>query len=441
MESLVDVNGKKYTFQGNWVDGSAWQRFGLYNSYVVIREDGSVMKMPAHAGELVPGSTEDLVAVIRSIDPRRGYPPAPMTLELDPTYACASKDCGGHCFSRSYRSLRPGAYLPVNLVEGIVQEFSTAGGRILRFDGGGDPLLHKDVRSGRLVRFASNLGLKTTILTSGDLLPESNLAAFAEANCYVRVSLNASTNSTRQKFHGNKISLDEIFASIERLAFELKSVKSETPIGATYLLAPMNYREVYDCAIRAREKGISHFSVRRVLGPPSLRPVFSPDEECELAACLEAIRSLHCSDFRVAVPWRSVAESDVNLSAGQFVAEKCWQSTLKVIVEPGEQPEEANAALCGRYRGGGVGQASKLRPLFSTRTASDWIMQWQSSFENYPITRETLPSVCTSCIDRGFILMVDRLMRFIRCPMSDFKILHLNSPTPFEYECKTAALL
>jgi hypothetical protein len=69
-------------FEGKWIHGTPWQRFGLYNSYVVIRADGRMLKIPAHAGELAPGSTEDLIAAIASFDSTRGYPSAPLSLDV-----------------------------------------------------------------------------------------------------------------------------------------------------------------------------------------------------------------------------------------------------------------------------------------------------------------------------------------------------------------------
>ena len=433
--ATLEVDGIEHEFEGHWVEGTPWQRFGLYNSYVVVRPDGRTLKMPAHAGELVPGSTEDLIAALRAFDLDSGVPRGPMTLELDPTYRCASRDCGGFCFSAAYRSMAPSASIPTPLIEDVIRTFDEAGGRILRFDGGGDPLLHPDVRSGALVEFANGRGLKTTILTSGDLLDRSDVCRIAESECYVRISLNAATDRTRRLFHGNEVSLKPIVAGIERLVASLERMRSETPVGATFLLAPMNYQEVLDCAHMAREIGVRHFSVRRVLGPDRMRPQFTSPQELELAELLNAVRSLHSDKFRVAVPWRAVADPDLNPSAGDFSATRCWQSTFKTVLEPGADGS-AHLRLCGRYRGGGAGQLLTLPPLWSVRNAGGWVEGWRQSFSDFPISRSDLPKTCVSCIDRGFIQMVDRLIRFVGDTRSDFRILHLDSPNPYEGECQ-----
>jgi hypothetical protein len=436
--ATLTVGGRDHVFKGRWIVGTSWQRFGLYDRYVVVRPDGEVLEMPAHAGELVPGSTEDLIAVLRAFDRGARRPPAPLTLELDPTYRCASRDCGGHCFSAAYRSVAPTATIPTALAEDVIKTFAFEGGRVVRFDGGGDPLLHPDVRSGRLVELAAQLGLKTTILTSGDLLDRANLRRIAACGCYVRVSLNAATDATRMRFHGNRVPLVRILAAVELLAGHLTALGSETPVGATFLLSATNHEEVLACARAAKEAGIRHFSVRRILGPPQLRPGFAGAQQDRVSELLEEVAALHTDEFRVAVPWRAPEEPDLNPSDGDFSASQCWQSTFKTVVEPDPEVGGARAQLCGRYRGSGVGQRLALPALFSMSDARDWVERWQRSFSDYPISRPQLLGTCVSCIDRGFILMVERLLGFVGDPRSDFRILHLDSRAREGAECRTA---
>jgi Radical SAM superfamily len=434
MKAVVNIKGSIKVFDGKWIDGSAWQRFGLYNTYVVIRNDGRILKMPAHAGELVPGATEDLHDAIRSFDYSRGYPAAPLTLELDPTFRCASRDCGGACFSARYRSLAPSAMIPAPLLKEIIQDFHNHGGRIVRFDGGGDPLLHPAVLSGEVVEFAAQLGLKTTILTSGDWLHQANLGRIAETGCYLRLSLNAATDKTRRAFHGNRYSLTEILVYAKRFVEIIERINQDVPVGATFLLSHLNYKEVLNCAYLAREAGIRHFSVRRILGPPTLRPHLSISEDNEARELLAEVKRLHSNDFRVAIPWRATEENDLNPKDGDFEATQCWQSTFKSVMEPDPASGGARVQLCGRYRGSGVGQRIMMEPILSFSSSGAWISRWQESFHNYPFTRQQLLHHCVSCIDRGFIVMMDRLLSFLKGYQDGFRILHLDSPNPYRME-------
>ena len=425
--AILETGGRELSFHGRWVREGPWERFGRYDRYVVVCDDGVVEVVPAHAGELVPGSTEDLVAVLRTYDPASGRPAAPMTLELDPTYRCASRDCGGRCFSAAYRRLAPTASISTEQLEAVIRDFAAAGGRVVRFDGGGDPLVHPAVRDGGLPELVGGLGMKSTILTSGDLLAATDLERIGRAGCYLRVSLNAATDATRRRFHGNRSSIEAIFSRLERFAAWLASERPTLPIGATYLLDIGNYREVHACALRAREAGVRHFSVRRVLGPADLRPAFSPDQVREAEALCAAVAALDSDRFRVFVPWRQVDEPDVDPSAGQLDVQRCWQSTFKTVVEPDPHGDGFRAQLCGRYRGSGVGQAQQMPPLVRSVAGTGWVEAWRASFTAYGWSREVLPRTCVSCIDRGFILMMDRLLRTVGAPPRGFEILHLQS--------------
>jgi hypothetical protein len=417
--------GRTLRFSGRWISGGPWERFGLYDQYVVVRDDGRVSRFAAHAGDLVPGSTEDLSAVLKLYDPEAARPTVPLTLEIDPTNRCASIDCGGHCFSAEYRALNPAGEISTEVLASTIRHFAEQGGRIVRFDGGGDPLAHPAVRNGELPELAAQYGLKSTILTSGDALEKTDLERVGRAGCYLRVSLNAATDETRRRFHGNKVELSRIFRRIEGFANWLAAHQPGLPIGATYLLSDQNHAEVHDCASRARECGISHFSVRRVLGPPSLRPDLS-EAEARVGELLRKTQALATDTFRVFIPWRPIGEEDLNPRQGAFTAAQCWQSTFKAIVE--SCPDSAyRVQLCGRYRGSGLGQRMQMKPLFESSDGGKLVEEWRRSFTEYPFSRRELLHTCTSCIDRGFIQMMDELIQAVDPPRHGFEILHLQS--------------
>lgn len=407
---------------GRFVPGGPWERFGRYNAYHVTRDDGAVLVVRAHAGELVPGSTEDLAAFLSGLGGE--LPRGPMTLELDPTYACASVSCGEACFSAAYRAQRPRASIGSEALGHAIRAFADAGGRVLRFDGGGDPLLHPDVRSGDAVRLGADLGLKTTILTSGDLLPATDWRAIVDADCYLRVSLNAHSTAVRRQVHGNKVDMDRLWEVLAAACAHARA-RGRTPVGTTFLLTPDNHAEVALAARRARDIGVSHFSVRRVLGPEALRRPFGAAARAALPDLLEEVRALDTDDFRVFVPARDVAEPDLSPRAGDITASSCWQSVFKTVLEPAAGEDEVRVQLCGRYRGSGVGQAMQLPPVAADADPATWDRAWSRSFTVYPVRRPDLVRTCVSCIDRGFIQMMDGLVRFTELGARPFTIEHL----------------
>jgi hypothetical protein len=311
----------------------------------------------------------------------------------------------------------------------IVRAFSIHGGRVLRLDGGGEPLEHPAIREGSLLDLSGSLGLKATILTSGDLLGVANLPAIARAECYVRVSLNSATERTRKALHGQASSLDGVLRSIEKLVATLAKAGTDTPVGATFMLIPENFPEIALAAERARDAGVSHFSVRRVLGPPWLRPQFT-ESQCEQAAqLLSKVRSMDSEAFRVFVPWRPLAEPDVSPASGALAAATCWQAALKCVIEPDPQSGGLQVQSCGRYRGGGIGQLQQREPLARPEVPGEWVVAWHGAVKSASSIRDSLQT-CRSCIDRGFILLVDRILGFLGVPPKRFRVLHLHADDP-----------
>jgi len=425
-EAELIIGNQRHRFRGQWITGTPWERFGLYNAYVVVHADGTVAEVTAHSGELVPGATEDLIDYIKEQWSNLDQPTAPLTLEIDPTNACLSRDCGTRCFSAAYRRLNPKAQIDGPVIADLLTAFAREGGKIVRFDGGGDPLLHRDVRNGALLGKAKQLGLKSALLTSGELLASSDLPALADSDCYLRVSINACTDSTRKAFHGNDCSAKSVFDAVERFAGLLANKGTCVPVGASFLLDTLNFREMLDCAKICRTIGIRHFSVRRVLGPQSLRPNFTETQLREVENLLEEVSSLNAPSFRVFVPWRPVDEPDLAPRSGSIPAAQCWQSTFKTIIEPFASDQTFRAQLCGRYRGCGMGQALQLPALFQKESPVTWVHRWRDSFDVYPHSRGELVRFCPSCIDRGFILMIEGLLNAVGKKSADFSLLHLK---------------
>lgn len=424
--AILEIGAKSYQFQGRWIFGNTWDRFGHYDTYILVHSNGVINEIAAHSGELVPGSTEDLVAYFREQWPDIAQPRVPLTIEIDPTNACLSHNCGNRCFSAAYRKLNPTAQIGGSQIADILTVFAKEGGKIVRFDGGGDPLLHEDIHCGRLLLFAKQLALSTTVLTSGETLASANLSAIADSGCYLRVSINASTDKTRREFHGNTYSAKPIFDAIARFSAELSRKTCIVPIGATFLLDIINYHEVYDCAKICRDLGVQHFSVRRVLGPQALRPAFSARQCEEIYELLKQVSELSTPSFRVFVPWRPIDEPDLAPSHGAINASRCWQSTFKAILEPADNGQLFRVQLCGRYRGCGLGQILQQPPLFQATDPNRWTHQWRDSFTTFPRTREELIRYCPSCIDRGFIQMIDGIAHAAVKDGPDFTVLHMK---------------
>ncbi len=383
-----------------------WEAFGRANG-VLLRRGTRRVLLRGHGGEVVPGFIiEHLFPAVRAYC-RSGFV-YPITAEVDPTWVCRSvTNCGGHCFSMSYRAGHLYS-MDARLLGEFVRSFASAGGKVVRWDGGGEPLVHRAIRDGSLVATCAELGLAQTILTSGDLLAGANWDAYIDANLYLRVSLNAATDVTHARFLGIPDRLTTILATLEGYAARKANSPTgrSTPLGATYLLSHLNWHELADCAAMAKGVGVNHFSVRRVLGPPALRP--EPIDEAALDEQFERASALEDDSFQTFLPWRHVSEPDV--PAHEIPAERCWQSLFKLVLEPTADRSRLGLNLCGRYRGGGVGQLRQIPPMMlGFEELRDFEATWRHWLLEHD--RRELLMTCPSCIDRGFIMLVDRLIR------------------------------
>lgn len=423
------INPEEYKI----INKKRWDGFGLSNAILLSTGNKKVI-IPGHNGEIVPGFIEeDLMPAIKEVI-ETGRLKYPIIAEIDPTWKCRSiNNCGGHCFSALYRKGKSFS-IPIKQIEKFIQEFVEGGGKIVRWDGGGEPLLYQWIRNGELIEKCAKYNLKQTILTSGDRLSDANTTSFIDCNVYLRTSLNAATNETHKRFHGCPQPLTEIIKALEKYISKKKNalLHDYTPTGATFLLSHLNYKEVFDCAKLAKEIGIDHFSVRRVLGPKWLRVDNELIIEEELKDLFMKIEQLRSDTFVLFIPWRSVTENDIK--AFEIDSDCCWQSIFKTFMEPSIDGKGMNMTLCGRYRGGGIGQLKQIEQTIIDGTNNNYLNSWKYFLQKYD--RKRLINTCPSCIDRGFIVFVNNLLKglnFLGRINFDFQYIHIRDRNVLKY--------
>jgi hypothetical protein len=167
------------------------EEFGKWNRIVAVDDEGSVLDIfPGHGGEFYPGSLNDHVEALRARVVRGRI--WPVQADLDISNACTGR-CSW-CFSAHYRQVCSGA-TSGELLSCLICDLAEGGTKIVRFDGGGEPLTHPHIM--KLTRLAHDLDMKTAVLTNGDLLDDRHARVFVDTKTYVRISFNASCNATR----------------------------------------------------------------------------------------------------------------------------------------------------------------------------------------------------------------------------------------------------
>ena len=401
---------------GRFVHGDDNSVFGRWNTLVSVSRTGLPLQVVSgHGGELIPGRLDDHVAALR--DYVRTGVRRPVQLDIDPSMACPSA-CT-FCFSASYRaSRRTGLLMHGALLLELIDGWADQGVRVVRFDGGGDPLTHP--RLADAIGAAARRGLRTAVLTAGDLLREAHLKPFLDARTYLRVSLNAGTDATRLEIHrprARRLGLHGPLAMVRRLA-DLRAAEYGTmgralmPLGATSMLAPANACDTYAIAEEARRAGFDHLSFRVVLGAEhavSYPPAARDELNRQLA---QVLTELVDDEFQVFTPTRPLTDTGYR-PAEHF--DTCLASTHRALVEVGPDPHTAVNVPCGRYRGHGF----RWRPGCTELTVFGLLRS--AADINYVLQGPTMarlvsafPDSCGDCIDRSANIMFNGIASALR---------------------------
>lgn len=393
---------------GDFVHGHDNAIFGRWNALVAARRSGVCETFAAHGGEIIPGRLADHIQRLRD---GRSFP---VQVDMDISMACPSA-CT-FCFSAGYRAGRSdGRLMSESLLRGLIEQWAEVGVRVIRFDGGGDPLTHPALPAA--ITLCAKHDLTTAVLTAGDLLPRVDLDAFVEAGTYVRVSLNAAVDRTRNLLHRQRterFGVERIFAAVGALAERRASrwggqSRVRMPIGATSMIHPVNAAETVAIARRAKEVGFDHLSFRVILGAAH-RVRFDEPARHALAESFAEIESeVADEDFLVFLPTRELTDTGY-VPARYF--DRCRASVHRALVEVGPSPDRAAVVPCGRYRGQGF--AGGPEPVvFDYLGESDTIAErWMNP--RMVNLLDTFPRSCGDCIDRSantFLQRVDDNLR------------------------------
>jgi hypothetical protein len=395
---------------GRFAHGPDNAVFGHWNRLVAVSAPDRWTLLPGHGGEIIPGALDDHVARLRAL--ARGAMPPPVQVDLDASMACPSA-CS-FCFSAPYRATRlNGRLLDGELLLTLIRQWAAAGVKLVRFDGGGDPLTHP--RLSDAVALCGQLGLRTAVLTAGDLLSSAHLPVFLAARTYLRVSLNAARDATRRTIHrqrGPRYGVTVVLRTVAALS-QMRDAEFGPqarilmPLGATSMIHPDNAAETLAIARAARDAGFDHLSFRVILGQPH-RATFTSGQRGALQEQFERITAEVAGDgFQVFLPTRDL--TDTGYVPGRWFS-TCRAATHRALVEVGPFPDRAAVVPCGRYRGEGyrAAPASDSRVVLGELDGRTTLADVYAS----PTARTllaTFPSACGDCIDRSANVMLERM--------------------------------
>ncbi len=214
---------------------------------------------PFHPQKLLWHS--DRIALMQSGQPT----PAPISLEWDVSNIC-SHQCPFCSFgtkeSHGYRQ-QHWQHFPFDRAMTLIPELVLAGVRSVTLTGGGEPLMHPKVST--IMAELSAHGMPWGLVTNGAALHGPAHDLIAQYARFVRVSLDAGTESSHQAMH--RPAQPEFHRIIENMRLLVRdSAVSDRQIplmvGASFCVTDQNYREIGIAAQLVKQLGGNYLEVR-----------------------------------------------------------------------------------------------------------------------------------------------------------------------------------
>ncbi len=335
-------------------DLSEFDAYGLWDGLNVYDSHGDLAAtVKTHPGRFFPGSPSHYVEALREAvlsGQQQDYRVWPVRADIDITQSCTNS-CG-FCYAQLYarEPLYHKAQMAPGDFESIVVALKEGGTRVVRFTGGGEPLLHPAFED--MVKLPRLHGLRSCVITNGTLLDDSRDRLLVENVDLVRVSINAGTDDTWQRLHRplrRENCLPDILAHVEKMARlrrQLRPYTRQPLIWLTYLVLPENAHEIPQAARAARDCGADSIAFRSVYHQQ--RNPWVPDTYNPMTQQLVAAARLHDPPtFQVFTPKTPLWE--VWERKPQEQGSPCHKCRLVTIIEATRDGSQVK--LCDVHRG------------------------------------------------------------------------------------------
>lgn len=323
-------------------------QYGEWNCLDVHNERNDIIdKIPAHDGDFYPENPQDHIEVVKNCLQNNYSKSWPVRVDIDIIQRCTS-NCY-FCYSRRYANDLPykGAEISLIQFEKIISELSINGTKSIRFTGGGEPLCHADIK--KILKIPRKYGLKSCLITNGDLLNNELIEIIVANIDHVRISINASNDDVRAQLHktsSNGNSLSNILKQIKYMISLRDSEKKEPLFWLTFLLLPENIKYVFEAAKISNELGVDSISFRPVYHELSHK--FAREELEILPNQLKLAKQLNNPPyFKVFVPKRNI--NDVWHMNPSKIFKKCISCYTRTIIE--STNSGPMVSICGLKRG------------------------------------------------------------------------------------------
>src|SRR3989339_112316 len=177
---------------------------------------------------------------------KKGGKCAPVSLQISLTNRCCAK-CY-YCYVENSNKFK--VDIDTEKLFKVLEEAKEMGVKAIEITGGGEPLVHPDVW--KIISKINELGLDLGLITNGIMLDPEKLGKAT----WVRISLDSFNPATYKKIKG--VNMPDM-----KLIGKMCKNKNVT-VGASCVITPYNYKELYSFAKKAKEMGFSNVCFKPV---------------------------------------------------------------------------------------------------------------------------------------------------------------------------------
>jgi len=195
----------------------------------------------------------------------KGKIPAPRQVQIDLCNACTHR-CRYCYYTDEYKGedasnrldiFDPSAFIPTNKMMEIIDDLSNIGVGAVSLTGGGEPTIHPDFVE--IVNRILRRGLKWSLTTNGSLIRKKRLSHLLTTATWVRFSIDAATTQTYIKSQRPTDETD--FEALMVTIFNICRRKERPVVGTSFVVNPINHREVYDFVKMSKGLGVDNVRI------------------------------------------------------------------------------------------------------------------------------------------------------------------------------------
>lgn len=247
----------------------------------------------------------------------------PITLDLMPI-----NSCNHNCRECTFKDRHSNDQIPLDIMMKLSKDLQILKIKGVIWTGGGEPLKRGHEIDAVMSAFSEN-NIKQGLYTNGSLLDNEFMNRISKDFSFIRISLDATTETTHYVIHGSK-DFFRILDNIKKLVqLRCESNASSLIIGLSFLVYEDNIHEIIEINRIARELGIDYVLIK---------PAVSDKEEYykkysdKISELLKSASSQSDENLSIIPVWRKFEE--IRKTPFRRSYNFCWGQLIVMTIGP-----------------------------------------------------------------------------------------------------------